>query len=419
MPRIAISGRTAVNYSANLLLNSNDLSNASWSRTNVTWSANQVANPVNGAMTAGALIDNTTNGSHFVRQINVAAMVPLANTLVNATVICQSIFAKAVNRNFLALGGNNGSNVGYFNLATGLVTSQGAAAFMQAYGNGWYRCWIVYPLSSATPIFYVTNQDGSSVYAGSGNTALYLYAPMINRGRTPAAPTITTGSASTSGVPSKIFPINLITYSNDFSQWNRFNSTVTTNAVVDPLTGQTTAAILTDDINNDRHGLGNSFTTVLNQDGSLTQSVFAKAAANSAAPMVQFSTFTGGTVTFDLINGVVAGYTSDVKSATIRSVGAELGQTGWYQCVATFNSPTFTTAPFGVNATTGHGVTNYVGTGSPVLYLARAQLVQGEKAGDQLVTTTQPVGTGPTVISYPTGTMIGVPSVTSGRIAIV
>lgn len=418
MPRTP-QNRTAVNYSGNLLLNSNDLSNASWSRTNVTWSANQVANPVDGAITAGALIDNTTNGTHFARQINLSSLSSVVNSAGTAAVVCQSVYARAANRNFIALGANNGNALAYFNLANGTVTSQAATAFIQSCGSGWYRCWIVYPLINATPIFYAANSDGGATYAGSGNAAVYLYAPMVHRGRYPSFATITTGAAATGGVPSRILPINFITYSNDFSQWNIFNSTVTANAVIDPLTGQTTAAILNDNTTNGRHGLGNPFTLTSNQDGTITQSILAKAAPNSTAPMIQFTTLTGGTVTFDLVNGVVAGMTSDVRSATMRVVGTELGQTGWYQCTAVMtNTIMGDTDPISFNAVPSHGVTNYAGTGNPCLYLARAQAVQGDCAGDQLVTTTQPVGIGPTTLTAPTGTMIGIRSVVSGRVTI-
>lgn len=413
MPRTSISNRIPVSDKENLLTYSNDISNAIWSKSNCSWAANQIANPIDGAVTAGALVDNVTNTLHFTRQI----FPPSLNTTLTS-IATLSVFAKAGSRNYLALGANNGTSITFFDLANGAVLTQNAAGFIKSYGNGWYRCWITYYVNQSTPIIYIGNGDGvgNLSYAGSGNNALYIYAVMINHCRYPSLPVINTATELTTTVRSKIFPINFHNYSNTFSQWNKTNCTITSNAIADPFTGQMTASILVDDSTNGRHGIDNPFVVATSQDGFLTRSVFAKAAPNSSAPMLAMPSLTGGSVTFNLSNGTIAGNTSDVVSSSIRSMGD-----GWYYCIAVMSNTTNNTATLGFNATTAHGTTNYVGTGNPCIYLARSRAVQGNRPGDLLATDSYPVGIGSSSssLSFPASTGISVKSVTTGRIPII
>src|SRR5690606_41335938 len=55
------------NARTNLLLRSDDLSNASWVKVNCTISSNAIAGP-DGTTIADKIVDDTTNGAHLVRQ---------------------------------------------------------------------------------------------------------------------------------------------------------------------------------------------------------------------------------------------------------------------------------------------------------------------------------------------------------------
>jgi hypothetical protein len=149
--------------STNLFTYSEQFDNADWTKLNVTVSANSTTSP-DGTINADTLTPTTTNGVHRIEQDKATA----------SQVFTQSIFAKANGYNFIAL--ENGGEVAYFNISTGVVgTVSAGTASIQNMGNGWYRCIFTATASNAKSYFYVANADNSPSFAGNATSGIFVW----------------------------------------------------------------------------------------------------------------------------------------------------------------------------------------------------------------------------------------------------
>lgn len=159
----------------NLLTHSENLSDAAWTKTNVTLSVGAIAAP-DGAMTADAVIENVTgvSGHGPGRLVNYTSGVTYV----------LSFFAKADTRNwaytFLDVSRFGGSGYCYFDLSTGTVgsVSAGLTAFMMPLPGGWYRCVVIGTATSTGPGntgFGLAAGNGVPNYVGDGTSKLYMW----------------------------------------------------------------------------------------------------------------------------------------------------------------------------------------------------------------------------------------------------
>jgi hypothetical protein len=149
--------------STNLFTYSEQFDNVDWTKLNVTVSANSTTSP-DGTINADTLTPTTTNGVHRIQQDKATA----------SQVFTQSIFAKANGYNFIAL--ENGGEVAYFNISTGVVgTVSAGTASTQNMGNGWYRCIFTATASNAKSYFYVANADNSPSFAGDATSGIFVW----------------------------------------------------------------------------------------------------------------------------------------------------------------------------------------------------------------------------------------------------
>jgi len=149
--------------STNLFTYSEQFDNADWTKLNTTVSANSTTSP-DGTQNADTLTPTTTNGVHRIQQDKATA----------SQVFTQSIFAKANGYNFIAL--ENGGEVAYFNISTGVVgTVSAGTASIQNMGNGWYRCIFTATASNAKSYFYVANADNSPSFAGDATSGIFVW----------------------------------------------------------------------------------------------------------------------------------------------------------------------------------------------------------------------------------------------------
>lgn len=171
----AISTSTRLGYLAegartNLCLQSEDFSNASWTKTDTTITANNVVAP-DGATTA----DLFTEGSAGT------ALVEQSITGTAAANYSWSGFFKYGNTAWLRLQLGDGANnaVAWFNIQTGVLGSTAAAGTgavvsskITAYPNGWYRCELVGSVGGAitsilSRIFSVSADGGATRVNGA------------------------------------------------------------------------------------------------------------------------------------------------------------------------------------------------------------------------------------------------------------
>jgi len=145
----------------NLLTYSNDYSNVSWVKQELTLTANSIISP-DGTLNAYKLTPTTVNSPHQLNKLSISAAV--SNTM--------SFYAKKGGYDLVeCLDGASGFNGSKFNLNTGTFTNQGTGVGSMVFvGNGWYRCIVTVVTTGIR--FYVNN---SSSYIGDGTSGIYLW----------------------------------------------------------------------------------------------------------------------------------------------------------------------------------------------------------------------------------------------------
>lgn len=186
----------------NILLRSDELDNASWTKTQTTVTANATTAP-DGASTADSIIEDSGDGSHFVGQ-----------TVTTASDVGDFAFScalKAGARSWARLHVDDTTHAvyAYFNLATGAIGatgSQGAnfinqRSYITALGDGWYHCTIVGRKTSASTSVrarvYITSANNTPTHAGDGTSNIYAWRATLARSSVPTRLVQTTTSAST------------------------------------------------------------------------------------------------------------------------------------------------------------------------------------------------------------------------------
>lgn len=165
----------------NLLLRSEEVDNAAWTKLRTTVSANAAAAP-DGNSTADKLTEDTTASNTHVAFNDVVISTQQKYTF--------SVFAKAAGRTQLSLnqfltGVTAGAN---FDLSAGTATATGAGtnATITNMGNGWYRCAFTFDLSAAT--FTTIRAEvrlmsgGAESYTGDGTSGIYLWGGQVEAG---------------------------------------------------------------------------------------------------------------------------------------------------------------------------------------------------------------------------------------------
>jgi len=338
----------------NVALYSEQFDNAAWTKANATITANAVANPLNGAVTADKLVEDTANSLHRVGQgaIAVTSGVP----------INFSFYAKAGERTQLELQRINTSGTVFnvitnntINLTTGVVpaivgaTNYGSVSL----GSGWFRYYITLtPIASGSGGLNLGLVDGSGnvSYTGDGTSGAFVFGFQAEVGdvMTDYIPT-TTAAVSVgpvSGLPRLDYSggatcpslllepqrTNLISYSESFNNgyWAGSGG-VTPNTAISPDGYQ----------NADTNASGGVYpalpwggdTTATN-----TASIFAKANPSGASTLrLYFNRYGFGDAIYcdyNLTNGTASAVTL-VGSAVSGTAKIENYGNGWYRCILT------------------------------------------------------------------------------------
>jgi hypothetical protein len=189
---VAQTALVSWNKGTNLVPYSEQFDNAGWSKTRASVTANAATSP-DGYANADAIIADSVNDDHFVGQ-NIS--------VTNATAYSFSAFLKKGNKNWARLWN---TSVGYadFDLTNGVVGTQSSATgSIENFGNGWYRCTILYTASSTsaqTHRIYTLEGDNNKTFAGDGlTTNLYVYGAQLEAVDSlgPYIPTLSTAQTS-------------------------------------------------------------------------------------------------------------------------------------------------------------------------------------------------------------------------------
>lgn len=174
----------------NLLSRSEDFG-ATWSKGYCVITDDDATSP-RGTATADKMTDNAAGGSRTVS----LQMSRTVDTLSQYTLSC---FAKAGSVDYLYLvprffSSVSSSAYAYFNVSTGTVGSVHADlddAGIEDYGNGWYRCWMVFTThSSDTSGYYrlgLASADGVSTVTADGSNYLWVWGAQFEKGAVPSS----------------------------------------------------------------------------------------------------------------------------------------------------------------------------------------------------------------------------------------
>jgi hypothetical protein len=176
--------------------NSEDYS-TNWARNQVDVDVDDIISP-DGTQNADFISENTTTNPHFMFQ-------DVGTTTTSDYTI--SIFAKHNSRilQIFAGGGDiSGNPYANFDLENGVFNNNGCNdAFIQDYGNGWYRCGVVVTsavTSGFNPCFGLANNLNSSravTYTGDGTSGVYLWGAQLEAGSYPTSYIPTSGTIGT------------------------------------------------------------------------------------------------------------------------------------------------------------------------------------------------------------------------------
>jgi len=167
----------------NLVTYSHEFDQTNWSNVRTTDSKTVATNDPQGLQTAFKLVANTDNNTHRLDKINLSMATSTAHTF--------SVWAKAAEYTGVSLtiadSSNNAHGV-YFDLSAGTFTigSNAHTGRMEAYPNGWYRCFATFTTPSSITFQQVligVLQNGTThTYAGNGSSGIYIWGAQLEVG---------------------------------------------------------------------------------------------------------------------------------------------------------------------------------------------------------------------------------------------
>tara|TARA_B110000285_G_C15120889_1_gene617076 strand:- start:748 stop:2517 length:1770 start_codon:yes stop_codon:yes gene_type:complete len=373
----------------NQVLQSETLDNAYWNKTNVSITANAIANPLNGALTADLLTVTNPIG-------------PVEKTITNANQSYTAGTPYTISAYFKA--GTISSDIRilayddvtlYLSGIIDLATIGNSTAAYEDIGGGWYRFRFTFTPnnSTATGLVYLVNY-AYGVVANTG-TNVYVFGAQLETGDI-ATPYIATTSAAVSVGQVANLPrldysggatcpklllepqrTNLALYSEQFDNaaWAKTRATITANNTTSP-DGYVNADKLVEDTNTGTHQLNASAVSVSDATPN-TISIFAKKGGANWLRIEEG--YQGVGCYFDLENGVVGTKTVNATSATITEMSD-----GWYRCIVTGSS--YTLARLDIYLADADSSSSYTGDGTSGVYIFGASLEKGSYATSYIPT---------------------------------
>ena len=159
----------------NSCLQSEDFS-TTWSAVNGSVVTNDTAAP-DGTLTADKYVENSVDTNHRIEQ-------PISVT--SGQKVALSVFVKTAGRSEVRIDADGvaapASVFAFYDVDTETVGTVGAGvddSGIEDWGNGWYRCWLVFTADATDAInfkMYTIKATEDVSYLGDGSSGLYLWA---------------------------------------------------------------------------------------------------------------------------------------------------------------------------------------------------------------------------------------------------
>ena len=166
----------------NLFTYSDQLNDATWTKQNLSISADAINSP-DGTTNADLLVENSATASRFVFS---------SVTMTVGVVYTASVFAKAKERVQIFIN-ESGANQAVYDVQAGTVVSaSGCTATITAFPNGWFRC--TWSKTAAFTVLRIGMCVNGGTYTGDGTSGLYMWGAQLEVGafQTSYIPTTTT-----------------------------------------------------------------------------------------------------------------------------------------------------------------------------------------------------------------------------------
>jgi hypothetical protein len=169
----------------NLILYSEEFNNASWFKSQSSITANSINSP-SGNLNADTFIANGTSNTHSIATNSIS--------FISGTTYTMSVFAKKNTNNFIQFVApfGVGGMFANFDLNNGVVGTVGTSSgsnpisSIQNYGNGWYRCNMIFTstttASSSSSICLVASASAVRAESNSLSTSVYLWGAQLEAG---------------------------------------------------------------------------------------------------------------------------------------------------------------------------------------------------------------------------------------------
>jgi hypothetical protein len=395
----------------NTALYSEQFDNAYWGKVAATVTSNAAVAP-NGTTTADKLVENTavTTGHYINPSPN-----PL-NSLSLGQSCIYSIYAKAGERTFIqliatAVGPASTNPIAGFDLANGTAGTPSATvtSTITDVGDGWYRCSMAFPISTAAAATLQTrlalnSAAAPSSYTGDGTSGLFIWGAQFEQVTYQTLPStyVQTVASAYYGPrfdynPVTLAPrgllieeqrVNLLLRSEEFDNagWTKLNGSVTANTTTSPDGTANADAFIENTAASAFHAMGQAVTKAASSI-EYAGSFYVKDKGRQVAFNIQNAAGSSG------VQGRVNPATGTVtQNATAFGSGFTAGTititnagNGWYRVVMTATSDTSTTVTFQLilhNGTTSV----YTGDGVSGAFLYGAQLEAGAFATSYIPT---------------------------------